>query len=107
MDQKSTLEGVHKTKVEKRSFKSVFRLVIDAMMDYCCLCFILCQNFISTCFQLDFFGSEMELGHNLSILVIAAFLIHRNRDLGLIYHGKYYFWVRNIHEHHLYAIQTS
>ena len=30
------------------------------------------------------FGSEMKLGPNWSILVIAEFLIHRNRDLGLI-----------------------
>ena len=31
-----------------------------------------------------FFGSEMKLGPNWSILVIAEFLIHKNRDLGLI-----------------------
>ena len=31
-----------------------------------------------------FFGSEMKLGPIWSILVIAEFLIHRNRDLGLI-----------------------
>ena len=34
VDQKSTLEGVHKTEVEKRSYESVFRWVIDATMDY-------------------------------------------------------------------------
>ena len=31
-----------------------------------------------------FFGSEMKLGPIWSILVIAEFLIHKNRDLGLI-----------------------
>ena len=31
-----------------------------------------------------FFGSEMKLGQIWSILVVAEFLIHKNRDLGLI-----------------------
>ena len=54
-----------------------------------------------------FFGSEMKLGPIWSILVIAEFLIHQNRDLGVIYHSKFYFCVRNIHKHHLYAVPTS